>query len=216
MEPTERNLRAWEDAHRRREAEEPGLSERVLARLPNLEGRHVLHLGCGDGAHTIQLAQRGALVTGVDPDARALEIAQERGPAIAWVHAPLEDLPLELRRGRFDLAYTGEGALARAQDLSGWATGLSNALRPGGGLVLFDVHPSRRCLDGILHWREDYYAGELPGLGRLWRLGQIVMALVESDLRLRRLEELPGERAFTRFEQRVPSELVILAERKLK
>ncbi|MGZ4410661.1 MAG: class I SAM-dependent methyltransferase [Gaiellaceae bacterium] len=216
MEPTEHNLQAWERAHPRPGPEErTPLPARVLDRLPRVEGRHVLHLGCGEGDQTLELTDLGALVTGLDPFAPALARAQSRNPAVAWVHAPLDELPLELRRGRFDLVYMGEGALARVTDIGGWAGGIGSALRPGGGLVLFDVHPARRCLDAILHWREDYFAGTTSDGGRLWQLSEIVMALLATELHLRTLEELPGAGAFTRFEQRVPAELLILAERAL-
>jgi SAM-dependent methyltransferase len=217
MEPTERNLRAWERAHRRAEPEErSSLPARVLERLPRVEGRHLLHLGCGEGDQTLELAGLGALVTGLDPSIDALQRAQSRSTAIAWVHAALDDLPHELRRGRFDLVYMGPGGLGRVTDIGSWAVGVASAIRPGGGLVLFDVHPARRCLDAILHWREDYFAGATGDGARLWQLSEIVMALLASDLRLRALEELPGAGAFTRFEQRVPAELLVLAERPLR
>ena len=62
MEPTERNLRAWNAAHRRR-AQQPAsaLPELVRSWLPDLRGRHVLHLGCGAGEATAELVALGAL-----------------------------------------------------------------------------------------------------------------------------------------------------------
>jgi SAM-dependent methyltransferase len=216
MEPTEENIRVWNEIHERRERElvESVLPERVRERLPRVDGRYVCQLGCGTGEATLELARLGALATGVDPSASALAQARARGPAIAWVHAPLDELPLELKRGRFDLVYIGKGALVTVSDLDELAHGVVGALRPGGGLVLFDVHPARRCLDPILHWREDYFGGAEDGSG-FWRLGEIVMALTSAGLRLRAFDEFPGERVFTRFEQRVPAELLVLAERKL-
>ena len=216
MEPTEENIKVWDEIHQRREHEYEGLPARVIERLPRVEGRYVLHLGCGIGGQTLQLEGMGALVTGVDTSAGALRQARARGPAIAWVHASLEELPLELKRGRFDLVYAGAGTLARVFDLTELMHGIAGALRPGGGLILFDVHPSRRCLDAILHWREDYFAPESSEGLRLWRTGEIAMAIASAGLRLRAFDEFPGERAFTRFEQRVPAELLVLAERRLR
>jgi SAM-dependent methyltransferase len=177
LEPTEENIRVWDEIHRRREHEQEGLPLRVLERLPNLNGRYVLHLGCGMGN---------------------------------------QSLPLELKRGRFDLVYAGAGTLTHVYDLTEFVHGIAGALRPGGGLILFDIHPSRRCLDAILHWREDYFADESSEGLRLWRIGEIAMALADADLRLRAFDEFPGERAFTRFEQRVPAELLVLAERRIR
>jgi SAM-dependent methyltransferase len=216
LEPTEENIRVWDEIHRQRERESENLPARVLERLPHLEGRYVCHLGCGTGGQTLELEKLGAFVTGVDPSAVALSQARVRGPSIAWVHAQLEELPLELKRGHFDLVYAGIGTLAQVSDLTELMHGVAGALRPGGGLVLFDTHPARRCLDAILHWREDYFAPESSEGLRLWRIGEIVMAIARANLRLRAFDEFPGERAFTRFEQRVPAELLVLAERRLR
>ncbi len=213
MEPTEENIRVWDEIHRQREREYENLPARVLERLPRLEGRSVCHLGCGSGGQTLQFEQMGAFVTGVDTSSAALRQARSRGPAVAWVQSPLEELPLELKRGRFDLVYSGTGTLSRIYDLTEFMHGIAGALRPGGGLILFDIHPARRCLDAILHWREDYFSPESSEGLRLWRLGEIAMALATAGLRLRAFDEFPGERAFTRFEQRVPAELLVLAER---
>ncbi|MBI2473334.1 methyltransferase domain-containing protein [Candidatus Uhrbacteria bacterium] len=42
-----------------------------------LQEKTVLEIGCGEGRCTIQLAQAGAYVTGIDPDAEAINRAQE-------------------------------------------------------------------------------------------------------------------------------------------
>jgi SAM-dependent methyltransferase len=216
LEPTEENIRVWDEIHRRREREYENLPARVLERLPQLRERSVCHLGCDTGGQTLQLVELGAFVTGIDPSADALVQARAHGPGVAWVHSPLDELPLELKRGRFDLVYAGAGTLARVADITEFAHGIAGALRPGGGFVLFDVHPARRCLDAILHWREDYFAPESSEGLKLWRVGEIVMALAAANLRLRAFDEFPGERAFTRFEQRVPAELLVLAEKRLR
>jgi SAM-dependent methyltransferase len=234
VEPTEQNRRAWDEVHRRR-AESLGarlrIPEHVRERLPDLAGRTVLHLQCGTGEETAELAERGALVTGVDVSEEALAVARERWPEIAWVRGDVQALPVELRRGRFDLVYTGGGILVWLHDLAAWAAGIHAALRPGGFLLLFDEHPVLACLDEFLHWREDYFDEspqpvvgwthfDLPGdpaeeehVERFWRLGQIVTALAQAGLVIRRLEELPAEHSWRRKDSRVPGELVVVAAR---
>src|SRR2546428_10800979 len=104
MEPTEGNLRAWEEAHRPRGeegAQGAGLPEQVRRSLARIAGKRVLHIQCGTGEASLELAELGAVVTGVDPSDEALEHARERGPSIVWVHAEPGALPAELRRGRF-------------------------------------------------------------------------------------------------------------------
>jgi SAM-dependent methyltransferase len=132
MEPTEDNLRAWEEAHRRRAArtpDRPGLPVQVRRALGDLNGKRVLHLGSGSGAGTAELAERGAVVTGVDVEGDALDAARERWPSILWVEADPQALPAELRRGRFDLVYAGGGSLDAISELAGWARGVAAALR---------------------------------------------------------------------------------------
>ena len=111
----------------------------------------MLHLQCATGESTAELAELGALVTGVDISAEALDVARERWPDIAWVQADVHDLPSELKRGRFDLVYTAEGVLAWLLDLDAWAAGIAAALRSGGDFLLHEEHPvsrsasTRRC-----------------------------------------------------------------------
>ena len=84
MEPTEENLRAWEERHRAR-AEPVELPPFVQRTLGDLTGKKVLHLLCGTGEATAALAGLGAVATGVDPRLVALEAARERWPKILWV-----------------------------------------------------------------------------------------------------------------------------------
>jgi len=123
MEPTEHNRRAWDEIHRRRAealAGERGLPSPVRNALADLTGKRVLDLQCGTGEATAELAELGAVVTGVDSSGRALEAARERWPSILWVQADPQELPAELRRGRFDLVYAGLGSLLQLTDLDQW------------------------------------------------------------------------------------------------
>jgi SAM-dependent methyltransferase len=199
MEPTEENVRAWEHRHAPEAAKE-GLSSVVRERLPELRGRHVLHLGAGAGTGTLELVRLGALVTAVEPDRVLLEAARTREPTAAWLEAPLDGLPLELGRGRFHLALA-DHTLGRIADLAGWARGLETALRPGGYLLLHDDHPLLRVVDPLLHWRGDFR--ETLGLG------QLVTALARTGLVVRRLEELPAPRP----RQGVPGEVLLVARK---
>lgn len=205
MEPTDHNLRAWERAHRRPAAE--GLPAVVRERLPDLQGRHVLQLGCGTGEAAAELADLGALVTGVDASAEAVRVAHERAPRAALLHADPQALPVELRRGRFDVVYAGAGTLASVTDLDAWAAGVAAALRAGGGMLLFDRHPVAECLDAALRWRTDYFADR----DGFWRVGRIVTAVARAGLHVHRLEELTAEAPARRQDPRVPAFLVLLA-----
>jgi SAM-dependent methyltransferase len=235
MEPTDANRRAWDEVHRRRAetlAGRLGIPASVAELLPDLHGRHVLHLQCATGEQTAELAARGALVTAVDISAEALAVARERAPAAALVQADVHELPLELRRGRFDLVFTGGGVLPWLHDLDAWAAGIHSALRPSGHLLLYDDHPVLACLDAALRWREDYFDDSiLVGVGwshfdlpgeparepkheRFWRLGQVVTAVAQAGLAVRRLEEQPSPEDWRVQDPRVPGQFVLVATRR--
>jgi SAM-dependent methyltransferase len=207
-----------------------GLPPMVKGALGDLSGRRVLHLQCGTGESTAELAALGALVTGVDISNEALEVARERWPDIAWVQADVQNLPSELERGRFDLVYTADGVLVWLTDLDAWATGIASALRDGGDFLLHEEHPVAMCVDESLRWREDYFDEELrvdrgwthfdlPGppaeeekIERFWRLGQVVTAIARAGLTVRQLEEYP-ENSWRRLPSRVPGKFTLLARK---
>jgi predicted TPR repeat methyltransferase len=234
MEPTERNRRAWDEVHRRRAEAmrgELGLPGPVRAALGDLTGRRVLHLQCATGESTAELAELGALVTGVDISGEALAVAREQWPDIAWVEADVHDLPTQLKRGRFDLVYTGDGVTAWLFDLDAWAGGIAAALRRGGDFLLHEEHPVAMCVDPSLRWRENYFderlhvhkgwshfdLGGTPAreekVERFWRLGQLVSAVARAGLAVRQLEEYPGDHSWRRLPSKVPGSFVLLARK---
>ena len=184
MEPTDTNLRAWEEAHKRiRRSSARGsrtLPKPVRERLPDIGGRHVLHLACGAGRETAALMSLGALVTGVDSSEETIVAARKRLPDAALVTASPEALPVELRRGRFDVVYSSWGALAEVTDLHGWAGGIVAVLKRQGILFLYDEHPVAACLDQMLHWHESYFD--------TWPVGRLIHALGGAGLALELLE----------------------------
>jgi SAM-dependent methyltransferase len=207
MEPTDTNLRAWEEAHRslRRGGGRRGLPKPVRERLPDLEGRHVLHLGSGAGRETAALIGLGAFVTGVDGSEETVRAARKRLPDAALVAADIQELPVELRRGRFDVVYSSWGTLALVSDLIRWAGGIAAALRRGGVLIAYDEHPVAACLDQMLHWHESYFDA--------WPVSRVVEALLGAGLGLERLEELPDPNRWGRREVRVPGDLIVIARK---
>ncbi|MDX6448193.1 MAG: hypothetical protein QOK32_1787 [Gaiellaceae bacterium] len=216
MEPTDHNRRAWDEVHRRRSEAmrgEFGLPEQVKRSLGDLKDKRVLHLQCATGESTIELAELGAVVTGVDTSDEALDIARERESSVLWVHADVQTLPGELRRARFDLVYAADGVLPWLQDLDAWAGGIGAALKSGGDLLLFEEHPIAQSVDSMMRWRESYFEPVRDDI-RFWRLGQIVTALVRAGLTIRALEEYPARRdSFRRQDSRLPGEFLLHARK---
>jgi predicted TPR repeat methyltransferase len=217
MDPTDHNRRAWDEFHRQRAdamQEQLGLPDPVRNALADLKGKRVLHLHCATGEATIELAELGAMATGVDSSNEALDLARERGPSILWMQGDVQALPAELRRGRFDLVYTGEGVVSQLQDLDAWASGIASALKPGGDLLLFEEHPVAICVEPLGRWREDYFdSNAQEEHQRFWRLGQIVTALARAGLAIRALEEYPGPTSWRHRDPKLPGTFLLHARR---
>jgi SAM-dependent methyltransferase len=117
-----------------------------LPRLGSVDGLDVVHLQCHIGTDTLSLARLGARsVTGLDFSAPALEVAAQLaadcGAAIDYVESELYGAVDVLGAGRFDLVYTGNGALCWLPDIHRWARVVAALLRPGGRLFIREGHP---------------------------------------------------------------------------
>ena len=120
------------------------LNEFEAAAVGDVTGLDVLHLQCHIGFDSISLARRGARVTGVDFSpaslAAAAELAERAGVHVDWVEAEATALP-EALHGRFDIVYSTVGVIGWNADIDAWMRSVAGALRPGGRLVLVELHP---------------------------------------------------------------------------
>ncbi len=117
-----------------------------VPRLGSVHGLDVVHLQCHIGTDTLSLARLGARsVTGLDFSAPALEaaagLATACGADIDFVESELYEAVEALGGERFDLVYTGIGALCWLPDVHRWAQVVAGLLRPGGRLFIRDGHP---------------------------------------------------------------------------
>jgi SAM-dependent methyltransferase len=207
VEPTDVNRRMFDEAHRRRHEGRTPIPPIVRQTLRELEGKSVLHLHCGSGEGSAELAAAGAVVTAIDPDESLLDAARERWPSILWIAADAQSLPANLRRARFDLVYSPEGVLGRLTDPDTWAAGIASSLRGNGELLVFDDHPVSLCVDGLLRWHSDYFDDGVV------RLGRLVSSLVRAGFRVEALEEYPLDAAGRRHDRRVPGSFLLYATR---
>jgi len=214
MEPTEHNRRAWDELHRGRtqsRSDEASLPVHVRRALADLHGKRVLALQAGLSTSAAELAELGATVTAVDTSANAVDAARERWPRILWIQGDVQSLPRELRRGRFDLVYAGWN-IDWVRDLTAWVDGIASALRAGGDVLVYDEHPAARAVDGLMHWREDYFHEDER---RIWRLGQIVTAIARGEFIVRALEEYPETPGNARHhDARIPGTFLLHAQRR--
>jgi SAM-dependent methyltransferase len=124
------------------------------AELGSVAGLRVLHLQCHIGSDTLALAQRGAVVTGIDFSAPAIDaaraLAAELGLAARFVISDVYGAPTALPEpGGFDLVYTSWGTTVWLPDIVRWAEVVAWFLRPGGALYFADGHPTAYIFDDI-------------------------------------------------------------------
>ncbi|HXW38739.1 MAG TPA: methyltransferase [Acidimicrobiales bacterium] len=116
-----------------------------IEELGDVSGLSLLHLQCHVGTDTLAWARRGARVVGLDFSANALEVAgqlaRDCGLDAEFVRSDVYDAPQALGHRRFDVVYTGVGALNWLADLGRWAGAVAELLRPGGVLYVAEIHP---------------------------------------------------------------------------
>jgi SAM-dependent methyltransferase len=189
-----------------------------LPRLGDISGLDGVHLQCHIGTDTVSLARLGARMTGLDFSAPALEqgrrLAAATGLEVEFVESDLYGAPDALGRERFDLVYTGIGAICWLPDIRRWASVVAALLRPGGRFFMREGHPVLWSLadarpDGLLVLDFPYFEQEeanvwddggtyvetdavfTHNVTHEWNhgLGEIVSALFAEGLQLTMLEE---------------------------
>jgi SAM-dependent methyltransferase len=186
--------------------------------LGDIEGVEAVHLQCHIGTDTLSLARLGARMSGLDFSPPALEqaraLAARAGAEIEYVQGDVYEAPNLLGAGRFELLYTGIGALCWLPDIERWAAVVAELLAPGGRLFMREGHPmlwaiDERRTDGLLVVDFPYFERAEPvvwteggtyvqtaasfehNTTHVWNhgLGEIVTALQRSGLRITGLVE---------------------------
>jgi SAM-dependent methyltransferase len=129
-------------------------------------GKDLLHLQCHFGLDTLSWARLGANVTGLDFSAPAIDaarrIADETGLTATFVVGNVYDAPEILGR-RFDVVYTGLGALCWLPDIDHWAGVIAALVEPGGLAYIAEFHPITEIFaDDDLSVVHPYFQGPEP------------------------------------------------------
>ena len=203
--------------------------------MGDVRGKSLLHLQCHFGVDTLNWARLGATVTGLDFSQPAVEQARELAGQIGvadatFVQANVYDAPTVIT-GKFDVIYTGIGALCWLPDIRGWAKVVASLLKPGGFVYLYEGHPilwavdmEREGTDLVINapyfetekpneWTDDQTYVDGPRLTMRttyeWNhgIGEIVTALIDAGMRLDFLHEHKAI-AWQALPWMVPSEAV--------
>jgi len=197
-----------QDGGWRRCPQEPHLAfegqvlETVFEVIGALEGKKVCVVGSGDNYAAFALAGSGAEVTSVDISEQQLQDAASRaseiGLEIRFICADAADLR-SLADSNFDLVCSTNGFFVWLADLPMVFSEIARILKPGGYYVFYDVHPFQRPWKDQVkpiemakqYWDRDPYescAGETAYKSH-WTLADILNALVESGLSVRKVVE---------------------------
>lgn len=189
-----------------------------LPRLGDIRGLRGVHLQCHIGTDTLSLARLGAQMTGLDLSPKSLEharfLSDQAGPPVEFVEAEVYDAVSVLGRERFELVFTGIGALCWLPSVRRWANVVADLLAPGGRLFIREGHPMLWALederaDNLLVVEYPYRELEEPMVFteegtyvqtetkfshntiHVWNhgLGEIVSALLDAGMKLTMLVE---------------------------
>jgi demethylmenaquinone methyltransferase / 2-methoxy-6-polyprenyl-1,4-benzoquinol methylase len=125
-------------------------------------GSQALDVGTGTGDLAIELARRGAAVTGLDFAPAMLEVARGKAPDIAFERG--DALALPYGDGGFDAVTVGFGA-RNFSDLDRGLREMARVTRPGGRVVVLEITtPQRAPLSWFFRL---WFDRAVPALGRL-------------------------------------------------
>ncbi len=185
--------------------------------MGDVAGLRLAHLQCHFGLDTLGWARRGAEATGLDFSPEAVAAARTLA-ARAELEARFECADVydavNALGETYDRVVTGVGALVWLPDIRTWAQVVSALLKPGGVLVVREMHPMLYTIDdtrtdGVLAVRYPYfetaeplgddtegsYADKTADLKNrqsyCWNhgVGEVVQAILDAGLRLEQIRE---------------------------
>ncbi len=184
-------------------------------RVGDVSGKSLIHLQCHIGTDTVSWARLGAEVTGIDLSEKSIEAARrlsaDSGTPARFFVSELYDAPTVVPE-KFDIVYTGAGAICWIPDIRGWADVVASFVNPGGRFSMLESHPMLWTLDWedtekvsviypyfetvepIAEIEEETYAGEglvASPLNYSWNhgIGEILTALLDVGFRIDAVEE---------------------------
>ncbi len=163
-----------------------------LKLLNHLEGETALDVGTGTGRFALKLARRGWKVTALDASPEMLAIAERsvtnEGLAVELTCAAMED-GLPVNSNSFDLVVCAL-TLTHVADLRHAIAELCRAVKPGGHLLITDVHPDFVAAGMPTQFVEDGVTYHLPNENH--SRGDYLRAIELSGLEVTAVHDVPG------------------------
>lgn len=164
----------------------------LLPEIAALPAGQALDGACGTGRASAHLVAAGHEVLGVDATPEMLTVARAKVPQATFLHGQLELLPVDT--AGFDVAVCCL-ALDHFARLTEPVAELARAVRPGGRVIITDVHPFMVALGGqAMYVQQD---GE-PAFVRCHRHyhEEYLRAFAASGLEVEKLLEVPPNEAW--------------------
>ena len=121
-----------------------------LEEVGDVSDRSLLHLMCHFGLDTLSWARLGAVVTGVDFSAKAIELAKDLSRQISmdarFIASDIYKLS-EVLHDEFDIVFTSGGVLTWLPDLAKWAKIVARYVKRGGFFYIREFHPASYVFD---------------------------------------------------------------------
>src|SRR5918999_952303 len=153
-------------------------------------GSRALDVATGTGDLAIELASRGAEVTGLDFSEQMLELALRKSPGLDWVQG--DALALPYGDGEFDAVTVGFGA-RNFSDLDRGLREMARVTRPGGRVVVLEITtPQKPPLSWFFRV---WFDRVVPALGRVAGDPDAYTYLPSSVRRFPGPQELAGRMA---------------------
>jgi ubiquinone/menaquinone biosynthesis C-methylase UbiE len=228
---------------------QPGFSvldeyERAKLEQIGVAGKAVAQIGCNNGRELLSIKNMGAgRCVGFDlseqfiEQARALNAAAQHDCEFVATNAL--EIPADYDQ-QFDLVFITIGVLSWMPDIHAFFAGVGRLLRPGGHLLIYEMHPFTTMLDlpaetetpllitlsyfskaatqdsGLDYYNESDYDA-LPHYWFTHTLGALFQAMIDSGIALAAFEEYPHDisNAFAPLEQfqKVPLSCIIVGKR---
>jgi hypothetical protein len=176
----------------------PSLLPHEVEELGSLDGLRLVHLQCHLGLDSVDIARLHptVTVTGLESSPAAVETATELAremrleDRVRFVVADVYRAADVLAGERFDVVYTGKGALRELPDLDRWASMARELIALDGFLYLNEFHPVAAVLGPtdpvpVL----DYFASETPDYQWQHPLSRVVTALLGEGFQLELFHE---------------------------
>ena len=173
--------------------------------IADLAGKKICIIGSGNNHAAFAFAALGAMVTSVDQSERQLEIAAERagelGLSLAFVQSDATHLA-NIKSSEFDLVCSTNGFFVWIADLGALFAEVQRILKPDGLYAFYDIHPFQRPWDesndvpavAKPYYDTGPYADSESGPFYFhWMMGDLLNALADAGLSLRRLRECPDK-----------------------